>query len=87
MTNVTFHPTQRVCTKTVSERRNFVDNMKVLFPSFIHTCMTIMNQCKVILNLDHKNGKVLNDIMWICKNNMSKTWYENSYYYVNMNVN
>ena len=65
----------------MSERRNFVDKMKVLFPSCMHY-MTIMNKCKVILNLDHRNGKVLNDIFGYVELICLKR-----YYYVNVNVN
>ena len=59
------HLLSHECTESVSERRKFVDKMKVLFLIFIH--MTIMNQCKVILNLDHRNGKVMNDICGFVK--------------------
>ena len=43
--------------------------------SQFYTYDHLMNQCKVILNLDHMSRKVLNDICGYVKINMSKTLY------------
>jgi len=48
------------CTKTVTERECFFSKMYLVFPSFKK--MTQFNKCNIILNLAHKNDKVLNDI-------------------------
>ncbi len=48
------------CKKTSTERENFFHKMKMMFPSLLN--MTKNNKCKTILNLAHRNDKILKDM-------------------------